>query len=376
MRYARLFMAGSLLVMGLATVSAQEATTPLGEIPGLNAPRHLTLDAADNVIVAIAGTGGEEAAKITLVEGLVGNTGSAISIASDGTPSELIGGLYSFASPMNEVVGVHKVLVSDSGIWYLMGQGPVEGDAPAIEDTFALILVNGDEKKVIDLYANEVANNPDGGEIDSNPVDFDVAPDGSAIYIADAGANAVLKWTEADGVSTFAAWEPVTGEPQAVPTSVLADVDGNLYVSFLTGFPFPTGGSRIEKYDPEGNLLQTIEGLTMVTDLFWGLDTTTLYAVQFAESFGDMGWTPNSGSVILVGAEGLTPVITGLNLPYSGLEAGGGTFVVSVNTSFLPAGSGALWALNAGDYKAYSESMAAGIGEAMPEPATTEQPGG
>jgi hypothetical protein len=154
----------------------------------------------------------------------------------------------------------------------------------------------------------------------------------------------------------------------------LTDPDGSVYVSFLTGFPFPTGGSRVEKYDAEGNLTQTIEGLTMVTDLFWGQDQTSLYAVQLADSFGDMGFTPNSGSIVLVGADGITPIVTGLPLPYGGFDGGEGVFVVSVNSTFTPAGSGELWALTAGDYTSYSESMTAPMEEA--EPATTEQPGG
>lgn len=376
MRISRWMTAGLLLAGVCGTMQAQDdAAAPLGVIAGLSAPRHITLNANQEVVVAEAGTGGDTTATVAIGDGLVGNTGRVLVVASDATTSDLVTGLYSFASPMNEVLGVHKALVVGEDIWYLVGQGPVADNAPVIENTFALIRVNGSDTQVIDLYSHEVEENPDGGEIDSNPVDFEVAMDGSGIYIADAGANAVLKWNETDGVTTFAAWAPVDGEPQAVPTSVLSDADGNVYVSFLRGFPFPTGGSRVEEYDAAGTLINTIEGLTMVTDLFWGSDGESLYAVQFANSFGDRGWEPNSGSVVLVNGEEPEAIITGLQLPYGGLQLGD-TFVVSVSTSFSPAQTGMLWAMLPGDYLAYSMSLMPDATEEAPAPETTEEAGG
>ena len=39
---------------------------------------------------------------------------------------------------------------------------------------------------------------------------------------------------------------------QSVPTSVAVDKDGSIFVSQLTGFPFPTGGSKIWKVPAGG----------------------------------------------------------------------------------------------------------------------------
>ena len=46
---------------------------------------------------------------------------------------------------------------------------------------------------------------------------------------------------------------------QAVPTGVVRGPDGAIYVSQLTGFPFPIGGARIFRIDPQGEWEQVAE---------------------------------------------------------------------------------------------------------------------
>ena len=66
-----------------------------------------------------------------------------------------------------------------------------------------------------------------------------------SVVIANAGCNCLMQWTPEDGVSVLTAWDFSTDNP--VPTSVEFGPDGDLYVGFLTGFPFPEGASRIER---------------------------------------------------------------------------------------------------------------------------------
>jgi sugar lactone lactonase YvrE len=134
----------------------------------------------------------------------------------------------------------------------------------------------------------------------------------------------------------FASWS-VDDNP--VPTTVAVGPDGSVYVGFLTGFPFPSEASRIEVYSPEGELAQTFEGLTMVTDLLLG-DDGTLYAVQMADSFGDQGFNPESGSVVAVSEDGIVPVVEGLNFPYGLALTPDGGLVVSLNAAFGEPGTG------------------------------------
>jgi hypothetical protein len=169
------------------------------------------------------------------------------------------------------------------------------------------------------------------------------------VYIIDASANALLTWTEADGVSVAQIWEPdATGaEPQSVPTSVVVTEEGDIYVGFLSGFPFPVGAARIEHWR-DGELVYTFDNLTLVTDIALGADGT-LYAVQMASGLGDQGFTPESGSVIAVSQEGVTPVVEGLNYPYGLAQDADGNWYVSINTSFVGPESGAVVQIPAGE---------------------------
>ena len=67
---------------------------------------------------------------------------------------------------------------------------------------------------------------------------------------------------------------------QAVATSTAVGPDGALYVSELTGFPFPKGGASIYRIGRNGALSVYASGLTNVTDLAWR--GRTLYAVQIS----------------------------------------------------------------------------------------------
>ncbi len=67
---------------------------------------------------------------------------------------------------------------------------------------------------------------------------------------------------------------------QSVPTAVAAGPGGALFVSELTGFPFPKGAARIFRLVPGHAPTVWATGLTNVTDLRWYRGS--LYAVQIA----------------------------------------------------------------------------------------------
>ena len=86
-------------------------------------------------------------------------------------------------------------------------------------------------------------------------------------------------------------------------------------------------------------MLQTYDGLTMATDVLVTEDGT-IYAVEFAAGLGDSGFIPDSGRVVTVSEDGVTPVMEGLRLPYGLAQSPDGSLVVSVITAFDPSGSG------------------------------------
>jgi glucose/arabinose dehydrogenase len=66
-----------------------------------------------------------------------------------------------------------------------------------------------------------------------------------------------------------------------VPTNVVVGPDGALYVSQLTGFPFPVGAANIYRVEPGSSPEVFASGLTNVTDLAFDRHGN-LYVVEFA----------------------------------------------------------------------------------------------
>jgi hypothetical protein len=122
---------------------------------------------------------------------------------------------------------------------------------------------------------------------------------------------------------------------QFVPTSVAAR-RGHLYVSQLTGFPFPQGGSTIWKLDSQGHPTAYATGLTNVTDLAFG-PGGWLYAVEISTA-GLASGGPPIGALVRIppGGGAAETVVGGLFAPYGVALHGGAAFVTT--GSVLPGG--------------------------------------
>lgn len=322
-----------LVVMAAAALTAPAAAQDMTVIAdGLLNPRQISFDAAGNLYVAEAGVAGEQ---LTANEDPFGATAQVTMVTPDGEASVMLHGLLSYRA--GNSLGAHAVLVGDESIWLLIG----ELTDFSIPWSNALVELTPDTYRVktwVDLLTPELELNPDGNaDSASNPTDFVVGADGT-VYIANAGCNCIMTWTAESGVQIAASWDHATDNP--VPTSVALDANGDLYVGFLTGFPFPEGGSRIERWSG-GELAETFSGLTAVTDVLVTADGT-VYAVEFGLFNGEtFQWGP--GRVVTVSADGITPVAEGLNFPYGLAQSPDGTMYVSINS--IGEGSGQVVAL-------------------------------
>jgi hypothetical protein len=334
--WIRLAAVGLLLSLA-TTAAAQDDMTALAE--GLNAPRHLSYDSAGNLFIAEAGSGGEMEGIGPFGPATYGTSSQVTSVSVDGEQSIVVDELLSLDAGFGQIEGATSVIATEDSLWISLGLGPAEVmDGQYHAAVIQVDRESGEIGTVIDVGAYETENNPDGAEeLVANPTDIALGPDGT-LFIVDASGNALYAWTEADGLSVVQVWEPLAepaeGEPsQSVPTSVAVGPDGSVYVGFLSGFPFPAGGARIEQWT-DGELAATYEGLTLVTDVWVGAEGE-LYAVQFASGFGDQGYIPASGSIVSVSMDGITPVVEGLNFPYGiapAPEGSGGVFAVTVDT--------------------------------------------
>jgi hypothetical protein len=317
-----------------ATVSAQESNVIVN---GLNNPRGLFYDQNGVLWIAEAGTGGDQVGQGSLGPIKYGGTSQIVKVAAGKTEvTPVLGGLPS-APNFDDMIGANSVYVDADGLWFVTGIGPLAD--PLVEAAIQLDPKSLRIKQFIDLYAYESENNPDADVVMSDPIDITVGDDGT-YYFLDASGNDLLTWTSADGLKLFHAWTDLP-----VPTAVDVGPNGHIYVSFLSPFPYDAGTARIEEWSADGTLVNTFGNLTAVTDVAIG-DDGTVYAVQLADGYGDLGFNPNTGSVIKVTADGKTPIAEGLNYPYRMAIAPNGGIAVTINSTFSPADSGAVIAIS------------------------------
>ncbi len=323
-RAARLVASATLVAIAGAAVpvaaGAQEAPWEV-VASGLDNPRHLSFAPGGELYVAEAGRGGQVSCSIhpALGEFCLGFSGAVTEVNDRGPDPRVVTQLPSIASegetlgPSDVVFTSHRDFVVSIGLGgsdqFRAGFGP-QG---ALLATLLSGRLGGGTSLFADVLANEFAANPDGTDIDSNPVGF--TRHGNQFVLADAGGNAVVQVERRTAeFSTVAPFGPTPIGADAVPTAVERGRDGAYYVSQLTGVPFQPGAANIWRVMPGQAPTVFASGLTNVTDLEFARDGS-LYAVEIS-SIGLLNGPIGSLKKITPGGNQHETIVGDLFAPY------------------------------------------------------------
>lgn len=370
-----------LLLLGMALpVFAQDGPPPMPELDGeivmggLNGPQGLYIDAEGSLWVIDSGAGGDEEIEFIdpttfeVIPATFGNSAVIMRMSPGGEP-EVAALLPSIAVGQDFIGGARLVeldgeVYATVGVWQIfLGEEvtqPLQAQVVRIED--------GEGVTVADLWAHELENNPDGTDNrESHPYGIAAGPDG-LLYVADAAANALISVDPASGETmTVAAFDGMPGvfpNPfrggelirDPVPTAVVFDAEGSIFVSLLSGAPFIPGTASVVSVSADGEVSEFATGFTMLTDLKLGPDGN-FYAVQFG-LFTPEGPVFNSGSIVRIMPDGSSELLIE-GLPFAtaiAIDADGNGYV-AINGVAIP-GAGMV---------VYYEGLTAMEGQPMPQ---------
>lgn len=290
---------------------------------GLTSPRHFTWDANQNLLVALAGSGGASApTEHTPTNDIVGPwaggpTGALAVIGPDGCPSSLATGLPSSADAVGGVLGVDDVAVLGFDTYLGVDGGGAGHGNPDQPSGVYRLNDEGPPELVADLSAwvrdNPVAQVP--GDHDPDGAGYSLVADEAdeVLYVGDPNSGQILAVTADGEISRHAD----LSDPHVVPTGMALDAAGNLFVGTLTTVPYADGSASVLRIAPDGSVATVWTGLTAVADVVVGADGS-LYALEM--STGNTPeppfFVPGSGRIVhQTGPATSEVVVAGLDLP-------------------------------------------------------------
>lgn len=344
---ALIVLVAPLVVFRAGTAEAQRSDTVSVVASGLINPRGVAWDAGGTLIVAEAGTGGDnladgEESVPPPIGPMSGGPTARVSRIADGCAEPLASGLPSYANEADQVGGVADVAVIEGNIYALVTGGGAAHGNPDQPNGLYRIETDGAASLVTNLTAwlqeNPVAQPPPDYDPAGSFFDMIVLPDERSVLVVESNSQQVLRVTSDGEISRVAD----LSEDEQIPTAIAVDESGSIYVSYLSGLPYPDGAARVVKLSDDGAAEEVWTGLTTVTGLAVGSDGA-LYALEM--STGNTEEPPyltrNSGRLVRQsGLDSAEPVVTGLDLPIHLAIGPDGAFYVSTPAVGADDGSG------------------------------------
>ncbi|HWJ06352.1 MAG TPA: ScyD/ScyE family protein [Steroidobacteraceae bacterium] len=293
----------------LTVLYAVDAPADVGDAvtlaSGLANPRGLAFAPNGDLYVAESGTGGQGNCTFSppnpANQRCYGETGAISRVLPEGGFERVVTGLPSLGLPDGTAEGgpVDVSFLGTAAIVTMSWGGNPALRAPLgpkgyMFGSLLQTTPGGTCKVLADVAAHEVAANPAGGNVDSNP--YSVLAQPGRRIVADAGANALIEVRPNGQTRTFSLIPflppvpPIPAPREPVPTSVAEGPDGALYVGELTSFPFWPGTASVVRVASDGSSVETyVPGLTAVVDLAFDAGGA-LYVLEIAR--GQVGPFP------------------------------------------------------------------------------------
>jgi len=286
---------------------------------GLTAPLGVEADAEGRLWVTEAGDGQSDDGQLSMISA----TGEVFTVVT---------GFTSRVSPEGGVFGLNHLVLQGNMLWIAHG---VEGrlykfDITAFKPGDAPLQASELEYEDISTFVKgyDFENDTDTSDL----FNLTVGPDGD-LFIVDAGANAVIRRKAATKeLSIFSTIPPIAnpgGEPdqlEPVPTGIVFDGQKFLICNF-SGYPFPARKAPVYQVDLNGNTSVYQTGFSSATDIEIGADQKPV-VIEYGSWTGET-FAENSGTMMTTDAQGITPLLSGLNFPNSIKRSGSGTYYVA-----------------------------------------------
>ncbi len=380
-------------VAGTTTAQAASLTTI---VSGVSNARGVSFGPDGSLYVAEPGVGGDgncQPSPSTFFQPIcAGNTGSIVKVGTDGKQERIFQNFESLAEQPsgNQGAGPAALEFDSYGNAYLLtGFAGYPGNrdketlelgskypipesqlatfppstpdevlnTPKLAQLYKADLATGELTSIFDFAEYEIVNNPDGGDIVTNPYDLDI--DGHKAYVTDGGGNAVYSIDIGSGNATATAvpknfidkgvvegslppgatippglLEEKDGKLglQSVPTGGVVGPDGALYVGEYTGFPYPENKSRIFRIGDDGKPEVFAEGFNNISELTFDKDGNLL-VLQFSDQSqltGDLTQLP--GSLIQLAPDGTRTTLVAAG---EGLESADGLTIGPDNQIYV-----------------------------------------
>ena len=386
----------------VAGVPAAQAASLTTIISGISNARGVSFGPDGTLYVAEPGVGGDGACQpspSTLFQPIcAGNSGSIVRVKPDGQTDRIFQNFQSLAEQPsgNQGAGPSDLQFDSYGNAYLLtGYAGYPGNRdlgtfelgktyplppeqlavfpPSTVDNllntsnlaklFKADLNTGELTEIFDFAKYEIINNPDNGDVVTNPYDLSIS--GDTAYVVDGGSNATYK-VKLDGSAVTATALPrniitnpqlpelppggelppglisflppdENGNPQisiqSVPTGGTVGPDGALYVGEYSGFPYPQDKARIFRIGEDGAPTVFAEGFNAITELTFDKQGNLL-VLQFSDlsQIASPDITNLPGSLIQLAPDGTRTTLVAAG---EGLESADGLAIGSDNQIYV-----------------------------------------